>query len=96
RIIAKHLLPNTLSVVIINATLAIPSAIFTEAWLSYLGLGVAAPNSSWGVLAQSGAEAFQTYPIQLAVPAVCMCVCMLAFNLLGDGLRDAFDPRLRS
>lgn len=95
RIIARHLLPNTLSVVIVNVTLAIPSAIFTEAWLSYLGLGVPAPFSSWGILAQSGAQAYQTYPIQLIVPAVLICITMLSFNLLGDGLRDAFDPRLR-
>lgn len=95
RIIARHLLPNALSVVIVNVTLAIPSAIFTEAWLSYLGLGVPVPNSSWGMLCQSGALAFQTYPIQLAVPAVLICLTMLSFNLLGDGLRDALDPRLR-
>lgn len=95
RIIMRHLIPNTLSVVIVNVTLAIPSAIFTEAWLSYLGLGVPVPLSSWGTLAQSGAAQFQTYPIQLVVPAVCICLTMLSFNLLGDGLRDAFDPRLR-
>jgi oligopeptide transport system permease protein len=95
RIIMRHLVPNTLSVVIVNVTLAIPSAIFTEAWLSYIGLGVPVPYSSWGNLAQSGAQAFQTYPIQLAVPAICICLTMLSFNLLGDGLRDAFDPRLR-
>ena len=95
RIIAKHLLPNALSVVIINVTLAIPSAIFTEAWLSYLGLGVPVPYSSWGTLAQAGQQAFQTYPLQLVVPAVAICLTMLSFNLLGDGLRDAFDPKLR-
>ena len=95
RIIMRHLIPNTLSVVIVNVTLAIPSAIFTEAWLSYLGLGVPVPLSSWGTLAQSGAAQFQTYPVQLVVPAVCICLTMLSFNLLGDGLRDAFDPRLR-
>jgi oligopeptide transport system permease protein len=95
RIIVRHLIPNTLSVIIINITLAIPSAIFTEAWLSYLGLGVPAPYSSWGVLSSAGALVYQTYPIQLAVPAICICLTMLSFNLLGDGLRDAFDPRLR-
>ena len=95
RIIARHLLPNTLSVVIVNVTLAIPSAIFTEAWLSYLGLGVPVPYSSWGTLAQAGQQAFQTYPLQLVVPAVAICITMLSFNLLGDGLRDAFDPKLR-
>lgn len=95
RIISRHLLPNTLSVVIINVTLAIPSAIFTEAWLSYLGLGVPVPLSSWGTLAQAGQAAFQTYPIQLIVPGLAICITMLSFNLLGDGLRDAFDPKLR-
>lgn len=95
RIIARHLVPNTLSVVIINVTLAIPSAIFTEAWLSYLGLGVPVPLSSWGTLAQAGQQAFQTYPLQLVVPAAAICLTMLSFNLLGDGLRDAFDPKLR-
>ena len=95
RIISRHLLPNTLSVVIVNVTLAIPSAIFTEAWLSYLGLGVPVPYSSWGTLAQAGQAAFQTYPLQLVVPGVAICITMLSFNLLGDGLRDAFDPRLR-
>ncbi len=95
RIIARHLIPNTLSVSIINMTLAIPGAIFTEAWLSYLGLGVPVPNSSWGMLCQSGALAFQLYPEQLLIPAGLLCIVMLSFNLLGDGLRDSFDPKLR-
>lgn len=95
RIIARHLLPNTLSVVIVRVTLSIPSAIFTEAWLSYLGLGVPLPMCSWGSLAQAGIENFRLYPWQLIIPAVCISVTMLAFNLFGDGLRDAFDPKLR-
>ena len=95
RIIAKHLIPNALSVIIINVTLAIPSAIFTEAFLSYIGLGVPVPQPSWGVLAQGGQAVFMTYPYQLVVPAVAISLTMLSFNLLGDGLRDAFDPRLR-
>lgn len=95
RIIARHLIPNALSVIIVNLTLSIPNAIFTEAWLSYLGVGVQVPLASWGTLAQDGASSFQLYPMQLLVPAVCICVTMLSFNLLGDGLRDAFDPRLR-
>ena len=95
RIIARHLLPNTLSVIIINVTLAVPSAIFTEAFLSYIGMGVPVPQPSWGMLAQEGASVFQTYPAQLWIPAVAISLTMLSFNLLGDGLRDALDPRLR-
>jgi oligopeptide transport system permease protein len=95
RIIAKHLLPNTLSVVIVNLTLAIPSAIFTEAFLSYIGLGVPVPMASWGVLANDGSRVFQMFPSQLIIPAICISLTMLSFNLLGDGLRDALDPKLR-
>ncbi len=95
RIIARHLLPNTLSVIIINVTLAVPSAIFTEAFLSYIGMGVPVPQPSWGMLAQEGASVFQTYPAQLWIPAIAISLTMLSFNLLGDGLRDALDPRLR-
>ncbi|MBB2184101.1 ABC transporter permease [Lachnospiraceae bacterium MD1] len=95
RIIAKHLLPNTLSVVIVNITLAIPSAIFTEAFLSYIGLGVPVPLASWGTLANDGSRVFQMYPSQLIIPAICISITMLSFNLLGDGLRDALDPKLR-
>ena len=95
RIILRHLLPNTLSVVIVNITLAIPSAIFTEAFLSFIGMGVPVPYCSWGTLASEGVKVFQLYPSQLIIPAVCISLIMLSFNLLGDGLRDAFDPRLR-
>ncbi len=95
RVIARHLLPNTLSVIIINVTLAVPSAIFTEAFLSYIGMGVPVPQPSWGMLAQEGASVSQTYPAQLWLPAAAISLTMLSFNLLGDGLRDALDPRLR-
>jgi oligopeptide transport system permease protein len=95
RIISKHLLPNTLSIVIVDLTLSIPSAIFTEAFLSYIGLGVPVPMASWGILANEGSRAFQLYPSQLIIPAVCISLTMLSFNLLGDGLRDALDPKLR-
>lgn len=95
RIILKHLLPNTLSVVIVNITLAIPGAIFTEAFLSFIGLGVPIPHSSWGVLANEGAAAFQQYPHMLFLPAIFISLTMLSFNLLGDALRDVFDPKLR-
>ena len=95
RIIARHLIPNIISVIIINLTLSIPSAIFTEAFLSFLGLGVPIPNASWGMLASTGIRNFQAYPYQLLIPAFFISITMLAFNLLGDRLRDAFDPKLR-
>ena len=95
RVIMRHLLPNTLSVVIVRVTLAIPGAIFSEAYLSYLGLGIPLPMCSWGSLAQAGIENFRIYPYQLIVPAICISLTMLAFNMFGDGLRDAFDPKLR-
>ncbi|MDR0929355.1 MAG: ABC transporter permease [Oscillospiraceae bacterium] len=95
RIISRHLLPNTLSVVIVRVTLSIPGAIFSEAYLSYLGLGIPLPMCSWGSLAQAGIENFRLYPIQLFVPAIAISLTMLAFNMFGDGLRDAVDPKLR-
>ena len=95
RIIAKHLFPNVLSIIIVNLTLAIPSAIFTEAFLSFIGLGIPVPGASWGTLAQSGITNFRYYPSQLLFPAFFISITMLSFNLLGDKLRDAFDPKLR-
>lgn len=95
RIIRLHLVPNILSVIIVNITLDIPSVIFTEAFLSLLGLGIAPPNSSLGIMANDGIQVFQTYPSQLVIPALFICITMLSFNLLGDQLRDAFDPKLR-
>ena len=95
RIIIKHLVPNLLSIIIVNLTLAIPSAIFNEAFLSFIGLGVRVPLASWGTLAQEGITNFRYYPSQLLLPAFFISITMLSFNLLGDKLRDAFDPRLR-
>lgn len=95
RIIRSHLLPNTLSVIIVNITLAIPNVIFSEAFLSFVGIGLPPPQPSWGVLANEGQKVFQMYPSQLIVPSIFICVTMLAFNLLGDALRDSFDPKLR-
>lgn len=95
RIIVRHMVPNILSVVIVSMTLAIPNAIFTEAFLSFIGMGVAIPNASLGTLCQSGVINFQLYPHLLFIPAFFISITMLAFNLLGDGLRDALDPRLR-
>lgn len=95
RIIGRHLIPNTLGPIIIELTFAIPSAIFTEAMLSYLGLGVPVPLASWGTLANEGARVLQLFPYQLLFPALLISLTMLGFNLLGDGLRDALDPKLR-
>jgi len=95
RIITKHILPNILGIIITSLTMAIPNAIFQEAFLSYIGLGIAPPNSSWGVLAKEGTRMLQVAPHELFIPAFFICTTMLALNLLGDGLRDAFDPKLR-
>ncbi len=95
RIIRKHILPNCMSVIIISTALQIPSAIFTESFLSFIGLGVQAPMPSLGSLANSARQALQIYPFKLIFPAVGICLIVLSFNLLGDGLRDAFDPKLK-
>lgn len=95
RIIFRGLIPNSLGVVIVNLTLTIPSAIFTEAFLSYIGLGVQIPLASLGTLASEGITSFQTYPGLLIIPAVFLCVTMLTFNLLGDTLRDVIDPKTK-
>lgn len=95
RILFHHLLPNSMGPIIITMTLAIPEAIFTEAFLSFIGLGVAAPMASWGVLASEGITSLRSYPFQLFFPAMAISITMLAFNFLGDGLRDALDPRVR-
>lgn len=95
KIITRHLIPNTLSVIIINTTFAIPSFIFSEAFLSFLGMGIQPPDTSWGAMASLGQQQMTYYPHELIFPALAISVTMLAFNLLGDGLRDAFDPNLR-
>lgn len=95
RILLRHLLPNTMGAIIVTMTLAIPDAIFTEAFLSFIGLGVSAPMASWGVLASEGVNNIRAYPFQLFFPAVAISITMLAFNFLGDGLRDVLDPKMR-
>ena len=95
RIIRKHVLPNCMSVIFISTALQIPSAIFTESFLSFIGLGVQAPMPSLGSLANAARGALQDYPFKLVFPAITICLIVLSFNLLGDGLRDAFDPKLR-
>ncbi|KJS69758.1 MAG: diguanylate cyclase [Peptococcaceae bacterium BICA1-7] len=95
RILTRHLIPNTMGPIIVTMTLLVPNAIFAEAFLSFLGLGVSAPMASWGSLASDGIQGLRSYPWQLFFPAFFISITMLAFNFLGDGLRDALDPRLR-
>ena len=95
RIIRRHILPNCMSVIIISVALQIPSAIFTESFLSFIGLGVQAPMPSLGSLANAARGGMQSYPYKMIFPAIGICLIVLSFNLLGDGLRDAFDPKLR-
>ncbi len=95
RIIRKHLLPNCMSVIIISTALQIPSAILTESFLSFIGLGVQAPMPSLGSLASMARGGLQSYPYKLVFPALGICLIVLSFNLLGDGMRDAFDPKLK-
>ena len=96
RIIKKHLLTNCIGTLIVMTTLQIPSAIFTESYLSFLGLGVSAPMPSLGSLATDAVKGMNTYPHLLFLPAIIISVVILAFNLFGDGLRDAFDPKLKN
>ncbi|MBS0946653.1 ABC transporter permease [Levilactobacillus brevis] len=95
KIAFKHLLPNLSSVIIINTMFTIPNAIFFEATLSYIGIGISSPQASLGTLLNDGQKNFQFLPYQMWWPALVLCIIMLAFNLLGDGLRDAFDPRTK-
>ena len=95
RIIAKHLIPNTIGIIIVYMSMDIPGFIFDEAFLSFLGLGVQSPNTSWGVLVFAGQAQITNHPHELIFPALAVCITILAFNLLGDGLRDALDPKLR-
>ena len=95
RIIFRHLIPNTIGLILTNVTMAVPYAIFTEAFLSYIGLGVQPPNASWGLLARYGSQNFRFAPWQLFIPSFFICTTMLSLYLLGDGLRDALDPKLR-
>jgi oligopeptide transport system permease protein len=95
-IIKKHLIPNCISVIVISTALQIPSAIFTESYLSFLGLGVNAPMPSLGSLASDALNGISSYPYRLVIPAIVISLIVLSLNLFGDGLRDAFDPKLNS
>jgi oligopeptide transport system permease protein len=95
RILLKHLLPNCMGSIIVTLTLQIPSAIFTEAFLSFIGLGIVPPAASWGTLANDALQTLRLFPYQLFFPTLAICLTILSFNLLGDGLRDALDPKVK-
>lgn len=95
RIIIKHLLPNTLGIIMVDITMSIPGFVFSEAFLSYIGLGVRPPETSWGALASAGQQQLMFYPHQLFFPCLMIVLTMLSFHLIGDGLSDALDPKLR-
>ncbi len=95
RIILRHLIPNALGPILATMTLTIPAAIFLEAFLSFLGLGLQAPYASWGVMINDGIGAMEFYPWRLFFPSILITLTMLSFNIVGNALRDALDPRLR-
>ena len=95
-VIRKHLIPNCISVIVISTALQIPNAIFTESYLSFLGLGVNAPMPSLGSLASDALNGLKSYPYRLVIPAIVISLIVLSLNLFGDGMRDAFDPKLNN
>lgn len=95
RIMVKHLIPNCMGIIIVSLSMAIPNAIFSEAFLSFLGIGLAAPLTSLGQLISTGIQEMQNYPYQLIIPSAVISLLMLSLQLIGDGLRDAVDPKLR-
>ena len=94
KIVLTHLIPNCMSTIIVNLTFRIPGLIFAEAFLSYVGLGVQSPETSWGALASAASTVYMFYPYQLVFPTLMIALTMLCFILIGDGLRDAMDPKL--
>jgi oligopeptide transport system permease protein len=95
-LILRHMIPNTMGLILVSLTFAVPSCIFTEAFLSFIGMGVAPPTPSWGSMCNEGIKTMLSHPHELIFPAAMISIAVLAFNLLGDGLRDALDPRMRS
>jgi oligopeptide transport system permease protein len=93
RILLKHLIPNALGPILVSVTFGIPGAIFSEAALSYLGIGVIPPTPSWGAMINDGQQAIFYSPSQVIFPGLAIAITMLSFTFLGDGLRDALDPR---
>jgi oligopeptide transport system permease protein len=94
-LILRHMIPNTMGVILVTLTFAVPAAIFTEAFLSFIGMGVAPPTASWGSMCNEGLKNMLTHPHELIFPAAMISITVLAFNLLGDGLRDALDTKMR-
>lgn len=95
RILFKHLIPNSMGPIIVTVTFLVPSAIFTEAFLSFLGIGIQVPMASWGTLVNDAIPTLFTHPYQMLFPAIAISITMFALNFIGDGLRDALDPRLK-
>ena len=95
-LVLRHMIPNTMGVILVTLTFAVPTAIFTEAFLSFIGMGVAPPTPSWGSMCNEGLKTMLTTPHELIAPAALISITVLAFNLLGDGLRDALDARMRA
>lgn len=93
RILFKHLLINTMGQIIVTVTLMVPQAIFTEAWLSFLGVGISAPMASWGTLAQDARDMIMSYPMQTVYPMLAICITIFSFNFVGEGLEKALDPK---
>lgn len=93
RILFKHLIVNCMGPIIVNVTLLVPSAIFTEAFLSFVGIGISAPAASWGTLANEARTLIESTPIQIIWPVAAICLTMLSLNFIGDGVSDAFDPK---
>lgn len=93
RILIKHLLVNAMGPIIVNITLQVPQAIFTEAWLSFLGVGISAPKASWGTLCEAARELILVYPMQTVYPLVAICLTIISFNFVGEGLERALDPK---
>jgi oligopeptide transport system permease protein len=94
-ILVTHLIPNAMGPIIVSTAFLIPNAIFSEAFLSFLGIGIQAPMASWGTLANDARSTLLTYPHQMIFPVLAVCITMFSFNFIGDGLRDALDPRLK-
>ena len=95
RILSRHLLPNTLGVLIIAIFLELPAVILGEAFLSFIGLGISPPDASWGSMAQEGRTTYRTHPIEIIVPSIAIASLVICANFIADGLRDALDPRTR-
>ncbi|MBP3653071.1 MAG: ABC transporter permease [Clostridia bacterium] len=95
KILTAHLIPNAMGPIIVSTAFLIPSAIFSEAFLSFLGIGIQAPMASWGTLANDARSILLTFPHQMIFPVLAICITMFSFNFIGDGLRDALDPKLK-